>query len=115
MALLTVQQILRAGALKVALVAADVDGDKFFNDGKTIVEITNADVSTTTITVKAPRDTNLGMDQDETVSVPASETRLFGPFELSAFNTDVLNEVELEYTSVTSLTLAVLSVNNKAN
>lgn len=115
MSLLTVQQIVRAGAAKASLVPADVDGDRFFNDGKTYVEVNNGGGSPITITVVSPRDSNLGMDQDETVVVPDGDTHLFGPFEVSAYNADGSNEVSLEYSAITSVIVGAFSVNNKAN
>ncbi len=115
MALLTVQQIVRAGALKASLVPADVDGDQFFNDGKTYVEVDNGGGAPITITVVAPKDSRLGMDQDETVVVPNGETHLFGPFEVGSYNTDGSNEVQLEYSAITSVIVGAFSVNNKAN
>ncbi len=115
MALLTVQQIVRAGAVKATLVAADVDGDRFFNDGKTYVEVLNGSGSVLVITVVSPRDSRLGQDQDETVSVPAGLTHVFGPFETKAYNTDGSNEVKMTYDAVATITVGVFSAKIKAN
>ena len=115
MATLVVQQIVRTGALKAALVAADAAGDQFFNDGKTHLEVDNGGGSPITVTIVAQRNSALGQSQDETVTIPAGEAHVIGAFEPSAFNTDGSELVQVTYSDVTSVTVGAYSVNNKAN
>ena len=75
MAALTVQTIPLLGVQKATLVAAATAGDTFVNDGKTIFEVNNADVSATTVTITGQRNLPLDTSSTKTVSVAASTTQ----------------------------------------
>lgn len=100
---LTVGQIARAG-IEPTLVAANVDGNFFDNDGMTFLFVDNADVSPVNVTVDSSSNCDQGFDHNVVVTVPASEQRLIGPFPKGRFN-DSSDQAQITYASVTSLTI----------
>lgn len=115
MAALTVQTIALAGATKAALVAATSGGDTFVNEGKTVIEINNADVSAMTLTITGQRNLHFDTSATKTVSVGATTVVIVGPFPIGNYNVEANESVELTYSSVTSLTVAAYSVNDEWN
>ena len=113
MATLTVQQVVLAGLLSPAFAAAAGGGDDFPNDSsgvKTFVYIKNGDGSATSVTFddtvsSAPEGAD-AFDADVTIVVPATDEAIVGPFPVARFGTSV----PITYTSVTSLTIAVLQL-----
>ena len=83
------------------LTAAAGGGDTFVNDGNTFFHALNSDASSTNITFGAP--------VDVVVAVPASGRRLIGPFSTARFN-DSSGNVQVSYSSVTSLTVAPVAM-----
>lgn len=116
MATLTVQQIDRTGLDPVAAVAASASGDEFANDGKTYFEVINGSGGSVVCTFNGQRNTNLDTASTFTVSVPASGTRLIGPFPTAYFNT-ASARVSVDYDDVatSSPTVRAISVNDKFN
>lgn len=106
MATLTVQAISRAG-LEPTLQAAASGGDQFANTGREFVRIDNGGGSAVTVTVTTPQTVDGLAVADRTVSVPAGETRLVGPFPTANYN-DASGRVQLAYSGVTSVTVAAL-------
>lgn len=100
---LTVAQISRTG-IEPALVAANVDGNFFDNDGMTFLNVNNADASPHTITVDSVVDCDQGVDHNVVVVVGASENHLIGPFPVGRFN-DSNAQAQITYDAVTSVTI----------
>lgn len=105
---LTVQEITRSG-LDPAYTAANGDGHTISNDGsRTFVHVQNGGGSpitvtlTTTITVG---DDDLAV-ADPTVSVPAGEDRMIGPFPQSEYS----SSLTVTFSDVTSVTVAALKI-----
>jgi len=110
MATLTVQTIPldNVGAL-ITFSAAAGGGDDFVNpkSGKGYLRCKNADASATTVTVNSQKNCDQGFDHDIALVVPAGETREIGPLSPDRFD-DTTRKVLLTYSSVTSLTIAVV-------
>ena len=115
MAALTVQTIPLLGVQKATLVAAATAGDTFVNDGKTIFEVNNADVSATTVTITGQRNLPLDTSSTKTVSVAASTTQIIGPFPVGNYNRETDESVVVTYSSVTTLTVGAFTVNDDFN
>lgn len=119
MATLVAQSIVEAG-LEASYSAAAGAGDDFINTGREMIHIKNADASDTTITVTAQKSstTKKGFGavakSDSVVVVTAGEERFIGPFPTTAFN-DGNGKAQVTYSSVTSLTLAIVSGANLIN
>lgn len=103
---LTVQVISLAG-IAPSFVAADGDGDAFLNSGREYLHVKNGGGSSVTVTIDSVADCNQGFDHDPEVSVPAAGERLIGPFPKARFN-DPNEKVQVSYTGVTSVTVAVV-------
>jgi len=109
MAELTVQQIDRAGGaiLNDDLVAADVAGDTFINNGRTMLVVDNQDASPITVTIDSPVDCDQGFEHDPDPTVGAGDTVILGPFAQGRFNTD--GKVVVAYSAVASVTVVAYS------
>ncbi len=103
---ITVATISRAG-YEPTLVAANVDGNFFDNDGMTFLFVDNADVSPVDVTIDSAADCDQGFDHNIVVTVPASEQRLVGPFPKGRFN-DSNDQAQITYAAVTSLTIEAI-------
>jgi hypothetical protein len=68
--------------------AEDTAGFKFLNDGKTLINIINADDGACTCTIDTPQPCSYGGTtvHDINVSVPNGDDYLIGPFEKQRFN-----------------------------
>ncbi|NSW92320.1 MAG: hypothetical protein HPY74_16910 [Firmicutes bacterium] len=108
MATLNVQQSNLTG-LTPSYSAADVQGDEFVNSGKAVLHIKNGGVSQITVTVNSQTKCSFGFDHDVTVDVPAGEERIIGPFPKTRFD-DANKKVQISYSDVTNVTIAVLEV-----
>jgi hypothetical protein len=108
MANLSASRVTLAGVAP-AFVAASAGGDVVApNNGVLVVK--NDDVAAVTVTIATPGKTEFGLDQpDVTVSVPAGSTRYIGPLSPRLNDVD-LGGVPVSYSSVTSLSVAVLVV-----
>lgn len=105
---LTVQQSVNSG-LEATFSSANADGNYFINDGKTYIEIVNADASDHDIVIDSPAACNQGSTHDITVTVTAGERRHIGPFEKARFNDDN-GYVNVTYSAVTSVTVAAIKL-----
>lgn len=103
MAIITVQDINQSG-LNAVLVAANVGGDSFPNDGKTMLRVKNGSGASVTVTINSVAPCSYGFDHDVTVTAAAGEDRLIGPFQQSRFN-DNTGQVGVAYSVVTSVTV----------
>ena len=112
MAALTVQTVDRAG---FDLLAGDTacagGGDYFANTGAEFIYINNASVGSITLTIAfASTATVDGQSAtNRTVVLSASEEDLIGPFPTHLYN-DANGRVQLTYSGVTSLTIAILKL-----
>lgn len=100
MAVLTVAEIVSAG-IDPALVAAGAGGDSFPSTGQEFLYVTNGDSSSTTVTVDTPQTVAGLAVANLAVVVPATSSRLIGPFVSATFS----STISLTYSSVTSLTV----------
>jgi hypothetical protein len=105
---LTVSEITSDG-ITDTLAAANADGNRFSNDGKTFLEVANGSGGTITVTVETPI-TFLGLAvADKTVAIPDGETYFIGPFRPSLYNQltgSYKGFVYVEYSSATTVTVA---------
>lgn len=115
MAEFTVEKMLEAG-LAPSMNAANGGGDTFKNAKSNVVILAvNDDVSSTNITITAQRTTKQvsGYGEmtkaDQVVAVPANSQKIIGAFPRKAFNNSS-ELVALSYSSVTSLTIAVMEM-----
>jgi hypothetical protein len=104
---LTVQTINTTG-VKPTNNAAGAQGDLFLNDGKTFIHVTNGGDEAITVGVTAVNQCSLGVLHSLSVSVPAGEDKMIGPFSRTIYN-NTAGKVALTYSAVTSVTVAVLS------
>ena len=99
------------GATDVGYETAAGGGDEFQNTGKEFVIIDNADASPTTVSAAVQANAQSlnvsGITKD--VTVPATTTGMMGPFDTRYYN-DSNGRVQLTYTSVTSLNVAVVRI-----
>lgn len=107
MATLTVQDIDRDG-VAITAVAAAVGGDQFINNGKTYIYIDNGSGAPITATLATAGTTQGLAIADQTVVVAAGEVVIAGVYSTSLFN-DANRMIQVTYTAVTSVTVAVLS------
>jgi hypothetical protein len=113
MATLTPQTVVLAG-LAASFASCAAGGDEFVcpADGLTFVEVVNGDSGSHNITVKAQRAFTRqdGVGQaavaDMVIALAASARKVIGPFPAAYIRGD--GKVRLEYSAVTSQTIAVL-------
>lgn len=112
MAELTAQTIDREGVTP-SYTAASSGGDTFENSGKPkFIHVKNGDASPHTVTVAsqvddAPAGTS---KSDVSVTVAAGGEEMIGPFPKTAYSNNT-GECEITYDAVTSVTIAVLTLN----
>lgn len=112
MATLTPVTAVRTGLDIVgAAVAAATLGDTFPNTGRELLFIANGDVSDMTLTIVTPATLAGQAVADRTVTIPAGESRLIGPFPVGIYN-NAAGGVDLTYSSVTDLTVYVVRVSS---
>jgi len=87
-------------------------GDSFVNDGKTFILLYLPTGSALTVTATCVRANNQGVTENLVCSVPSSSTTFFGLFSAGEFN-DANDMVNLTYSSVTNLKIAVFSMSRK--
>lgn len=93
--------------INLAPVAAAAGGDKFLNDGNTLLYIKNGGGSSINATVAAPGTPGGLTLTPPVVAVPAGGEKILGPFDPKYFN-DASGFVNLTYSGVTSVTVAVI-------
>jgi hypothetical protein len=108
MATLTVITPTYAGAVFSPAAAAG-GGDKFVNTGNELLYIKNGGGSTITLTLDAQTVAGLTIT-DPTVSITAGQEKIIGPFDPRYF-TDSSGFLNLSYSAVTSVTVAVIQKN----
>lgn len=108
MANLSVETIIRNG-LNPTFNAAAGGGDEFANTGKEFIHLKNGDGSPMTVTIVTQITVDAQAVGDRAVVVGAGEERIIGPFPSAEYN-DSGGLVQLTYSAVTSLTVAVLKV-----
>ena len=108
MATLSVQSPTTSG-IALSFGSAASGGDQFLNDGKSILLVKNGDSSAKTVTVAGQRTCNQGSTHNAAVSVAAGAQEAIGPFNPAFFN-DPNGYVQVTYSAVTSVTVAVVKV-----
>jgi hypothetical protein len=110
MAALTVENTgLGGNSLTPTFVAADVGGDTFVNDGRSMIYIKNGDASPITVTITTPLSLRGGIAVDDPeTTVPATDEEVIGPFDPTLFNASDGSGVEVNYSAVASVTVAVI-------
>ena len=83
-------------------------GDKFVNTGPEFLYVKNGDVASKTVTIAIQSQPDGQTVTPKSVVIPAGEFRIIGPFP-SMYN-DAQSKVNLTYSAVTSLQLAVLKL-----
>lgn len=113
MAALTVQAVRRSSnGIDLAGAAASGGGDTFPTTGKECLVIKNGGGAGITLTVATPVTVD-GLPVSElTATIGAGETRILGPFPPAWYSTDGNpgSNVALSYSSVTSVTVAVVQL-----
>jgi hypothetical protein len=107
MATLAVQKMLLTGVAPTfgAVAASDV----FPNDGKTYIEVKNANAGSDTVTVVAQSTCSQGVLHDSVTTVPATTgDRVIGPFEPTRFNNSS-GQCTVTHSVTSSVTIAVIS------
>lgn len=111
MAILAVQVPTLAGFVLTPVAAAG-GGDSFPNTGKEFFYVKNADVASKTLTFDSPGtcsfDAAAAAAHDAVVVVATVTERIIGPFPPARFN-DGNGRVQVTYSAVTSVTVAVLA------
>lgn len=108
MATLTPQSISLAG-LTPAYSAAGASGDVFQNTGDQYVEVVNAGVSSTTVTVTTPATVGGLAIADATATVGAGTRKKLGPFPPAIFN-DANGQVSVACSPTTDVTIGVFKL-----
>ena len=90
-------------------VAAAGGGDAFANTGHEMLVITNGDASSHSVTAHFQKSPDGLTVTDRAVAVAAGKTMIIGPFPTDLYN-DTNNLVQLSYTAVTSVKVAVVKV-----
>jgi hypothetical protein len=112
------RQVLGEDGLTASYVAAAGGGDQVVNtDGGTFLHIKNGSGGSITVTVAEQisgttvTDPNLGKltKANATKAIAAGAEAFFGPFKKQGFN-DVNGNIQITYSSVTSLTIAALKL-----
>ena len=81
--------------------AAAAAGQTFVNTGRTLLQVKNASASAITVTIPSKEKCNMGFTHDVTVSIPATEERIIGPFNTTRFGTSIA----LAYSAIASVTV----------
>lgn len=111
MAVLSVVAVSRAGNnLTTGAQAAAVGGDSFANTGKEFLYVDNqhSAAQTVTLTIQKVID-GQAFTNHRTVSVPAGQRMLIGPFSTADYN-DTNGRVAVTYSGVTALTVMAIQL-----
>ncbi len=109
MALLAAAAVVSRAGIDVTGVAASAGGDSFVNDGKTHVHINNGGAAPVTVTFAIQSTVDgIAVGSGKQVVVPAGKTLIVGPFPPGIYN-DNSNRVQMTYSAVTSVLVAVLA------
>lgn len=88
-----------------ALVAATAGGDKFYNNGDTVLHVKNGGGAPITVTVAATAKCSHGSLHDSVSSIAAGATAQIGPFPQARFN-GIDGKISITYSGVTTVTVA---------
>jgi hypothetical protein len=104
MAVVNPQPVPGAGAAPVfaAVSAADV----LVNNGNSYYHVKNNGASPDNVVVDSIAPCNYGFDHDYSVSIPAGQERLLGPFPISRFG----NNVNVTHSFITTVVAALVSL-----
>jgi hypothetical protein len=102
---LVVQSISLAG-LTPAFGPAAVEGDSFYNDGKTFVHVKNGGAAAVTVTIDSKEPCSHGFDHDISVTIAAGADKIIGPFPKGRFTARTTGLANISYSDVTSVTVA---------
>ena len=107
---LTVQALSRLG-LEPSFAAANADGNSWNNTGREFLHVKNG-ASDVVVTVQTPRTVDGQAVSARTVTVPATEERMIGPFPPAIFNQrGALGDVvHVDYDDESNVTVAVFRV-----
>lgn len=111
MATLTAQLPVVSG-LDATYAAADVAGDEFLNTAKECIHVKNGSASPVTVTIASPNACSFSVTDtahDRVVTIAAGDDKFIGPFPKAQFN-DVDGMVQVAYSDVTTVTVAVLTI-----
>lgn len=97
-------QITRSG-ITDTLAAANVDGNFYTNTGKEFLEIYNASVGSINVIFAGVAD-GITVATLKTIAVGAGVRKKIGPFPTGTYN-DASNYVQITYSAVTTVTVAV--------
>lgn len=112
MAVLTPTTVTRAG-VNLAGVAADVAGDEWANTGAEFVVVHNGSAGAITVTKDVLATVDGAAAVDPTVSVPAGESHILGPFPPGWYN-DANNRAKVTCSAVATVTIKVLKFSSAA-
>ena len=107
MAQIAVQKATLTGVIPT-YVAASAGGDTFINNANTTFEVKNAAATPTTVTILSRVNCNMGGTHDIVVTIPATTTKIIGPFSAGRFN-DENKLVQVNYSAVTTVTVAAIT------
>ncbi|MGL5709969.1 MAG: hypothetical protein ACRCW9_03895 [Cetobacterium sp.] len=106
---IAVQSMLNTGTV-VTTESANADGNYFNNDGHTYLQVTNGGGSSINVTIASPVNCSQGSTHPIVVAVGAGVTKYIGGFDKTRFNDPVTGRVNVTYSAVTTVTVAVVSV-----
>jgi len=90
-------------------VAASTGGDTFQNSGRQLLIVANGSDSSMDLTIATSATIDGQAVADRTISIPAGESRIIGPFQPGIYN-DTGGAVELTYSDETDVTVYVVAV-----
>ncbi len=97
------------GGTDPGFAAASGGGDKVAPSSRGAIIVDNASGGSITVTIAWPGNSKYGVaNPDPTVSVPAGEQRMIGPFGSDLADTDGL--VAISYSATTSVTVAAVTI-----
>lgn len=106
MAVLTVQQLTRAGITPTYAAAAG-GGDSFPNDGHTFVQFKNTNAAARNVTIVTQITVDGKAVADDVINVPLTTgDKIVGPFPSGIYN-DVNGLIQMTYDAATNLTVGV--------
>lgn len=108
MATLTVATVSRAG-VDLGAAAAAAGGDEFVNTGKEILYIKDTAGGGLTLTIATPGTSDGLAVAERTVVIANNEEKLIGPFQPTGLYNDGDGRVQLTYSDVTGVTVAVFN------
>lgn len=106
---LAVQQVSRSG-LNPTFSAANVDGHSVKNTGAEAVYVKNGGGAPINVTIPTPGTVDGQAIGDRVVAVPNGGERIIGPFPKNVYDQPGTDDVHVDFSAVTSVTVAALRV-----